>query len=276
MTAPPARLDDAPWLHRGALPRLFAVLNRDGEEARVVGGAVRNALLGEPVQDVDVATTARPDEVARRARAAGFKVVPTGIDHGTVTVVIDSLPFEVTTLRQDVETFGRRAQVLFGRDWRADAERRDFTINALSVSADGVVHDYVGGLVDLPERRVRFIGEARQRIAEDYLRILRFFRFHAAYGHGEPDRDAVLACIAGRAGLDLLSRERVRAEMIKLLAARGAVDALRVMGESGLLMPVLGGVAELGGVAAMAEIEARMGLAADPLRRLGALAVLTD
>ena len=141
-----------------------------------------------------------PEEVIRRAAAAGFKAVPTGIEHGTVTLVVDGAPFEVTTLRQDVETYGRQAKVAFGRDWKADAERRDFTMNALSVARDGAVHDYVGGLADIAARRVRFIGEPARRIAEDYLRILRFFRFHAAYGRGAPDPAGLAACIAARDG----------------------------------------------------------------------------
>ncbi|MGA7427200.1 MAG: CCA tRNA nucleotidyltransferase, partial [Rhodoplanes sp.] len=170
------------WLTTEPLADVLAALNGDGEEARIVGGAVRNALLGEPPGDIDLATTATPEEVTRRAHAAGFKAVPTGVDHGTVTIVAHGHPFEVTTLREDVETFGRKAKVAFGRDWRADAERRDFTMNALSLSADGTVHDYVGGLSDLKARRVRFIGDPAKRIAEDYLRILRFFRFHALYG----------------------------------------------------------------------------------------------
>ena len=182
-----ARLADAAWLREGPLPRVMAALDGNGEETRVVGGAVRNALLAEPIGDIDLATTAVPDEVIRRAAAAGFRTVPTGIDHGTVTVIVNGRPFEVTTLRRDVETFGRHATVAFGRDWKTDAERRDFTMNALSATADGTVHDYVGGLADLGARRVRFIGDAAKRIAEDYLRILRFFRFHAAYGEGPPD-----------------------------------------------------------------------------------------
>src|SRR4051794_26384521 len=210
-------LDDAPWLKSGAAARVLALLNGDGEEARVIGGAVRNALLRVPIVDIDIATTALPDEVVRRAKAAGIKSVPTGIDHGTVTLVVDSHPFEVTTLREDTETFGRKAKVAFGRDWVADARRRDFTINALSVSSDSVVHDYVGGLQDIASRRVRFIGDAAQRIAEDYLRILRFFRIHSAFGAGAPDRDGYLACIAGRAGLATLSAERMRMELLKLL-----------------------------------------------------------
>lgn len=258
----------------GAAGRLLSVLDREGEEARIIGGAVRNALLGEPIGDIDIATTATPDEVTRRAAAAGFKPVPTGIEHGTVTVVIDSHPFEVTTLRVDVETFGRRASVRFGRDWRADAERRDFTMNALSVGADGMLHDYVGGVPDLEARRVRFIGDPAQRIAEDYLRILRFFRFHAAYGEGEPDPAGLHACIEGREGLAHLSRERVRMEMLKLLVARGVVPAVTVMADAGLLLPVLGGIALVPTLAAMQGREAALGLAPDAIRRLGALAVL--
>ena len=178
---------DAAWLQEPPLSDLLAVLDGGGEEARVVGGAVRNALLAEPIGEIDVATTALPTEVIRRAQTAGFKAVPTGIEHGTITVVVHGQPFEVTTLREDVETFGRHAKVAFGRDWKRDAERRDFTMNALSAARDGTVYDYVGGLADVAARRVRFIGDAAARIAEDYLRILRFFRFHAAYGEGAPD-----------------------------------------------------------------------------------------
>jgi poly(A) polymerase len=272
----PALLNDAAWLREGALARLLAVLNRDGEEARVVGGAVRNALLDEPIGDIDLATTAVPGEVIRRAAAAGFKPVPTGIEHGTVTVVMEGRPFETTTLREDVETFGRHANVRFGRDWRKDAERRDFTMNALSATADGVVHDYVGGLDDLGARRVRFIGDAARRIDEDYLRILRFFRFHAAYGHGLPDAAGLAACIAARAGLEQLSRERVRMELLKLLIARHATPVLAVMAESGLLVPVLGGVAYLASFENIAKVEAAAGIQPDPVQRLGALAVRTE
>src|SRR3981081_4108005 len=188
-------LGDAPWLKSGAAARVLALLSGNGEEARVVGRAVRNALLNMPTGDIDIATTAVPDEVIRRAKAAGIKSAPTGIEHGTVTLIVDAQPFEITTLREDVETFGRKARVAFGRDWVRDAERRDFTINGLSVDADGVVHDHVGGLDDVLAKRVRFIGDPSQRIAEDYLRILRFFRLHAAYGAGEPDRNGYLACI---------------------------------------------------------------------------------
>ena len=269
---PPRRLEAA-WLSEGPLKDLLAVLDRNGEEARVVGGAVRNALLGEPIGDIDLATTAPPPEVIRRVEAAGLKAVPTGIEHGTLTVVADGRPFEVTTLREDVETYGRHAKVAFGRDWRRDAERRDFTMNALFLARDGTIHDYVGGLADLAARRVRFIGAPGERIAEDFLRILRFFRFHAAYGEGAPDPAGLAACIAARAGLDALSRERVRMEMLKLVLARHAVPTLLAMTESGLLDRVLGGVPLIASLSNMVRIEAALALPADPVRRLGALGV---
>src|ERR1700737_30360 len=258
-------LDDAPWLKSGPTARVLQLLNGNGEEARVVGGAVRNALLKIPTGDIDIATTALPAEVIRRAKAAGIKSVPTGLEHGTVTLVVDAQPFEVTTLREDTETVGR--------DWVSDAERRDFTINGLSVDADGVVHDHVGGLDDIFAKRVRFIGDPNQRIAEDYLRILRFFRIHAAYGAGEPDRAGYLACIAARAGLATLSAERVRMEMLKLMVAQGAPGAITAMADGGLLLPFFGGVAYTGPFAAMISAEHLLGLKPDPVRRLGALAV---
>jgi poly(A) polymerase len=266
-------LEDAPWLESGATARVLGLLNGEGEEARVIGGAVRNALLKIPIGDIDVATTAVPEEVIRRARAAGIKSVPTGIDHGTVTLVVEAQPFEVTTLREDTETFGRKAKVAFGRDWVSDAHRRDFTINALSVDAAGTVHDYVGGLADIAARRVRFIGDPNMRIAEDYLRILRFFRIHAAFGAGEPDRAGYLACVSARDGLATLSAERLRMEMLKLLVADGAVTAVAAMVDGGLLLPILGGVAYTGPFAAMISAERLLGLQGDAVRRLGALAV---
>jgi poly(A) polymerase len=268
-----AHLGDAAWLTQGDVARLLAMLNRDGEEARVVGGAVRNALLKRPFEEIDVATTAVPEEVARRIEASGWKAVPTGIEHGTITAVIDGKPFEVTTLRQDVETYGRKAKVMFGRDWKADAERRDFTINALSAAADGTVHDYVGGLADIAARRVRFIGDPAARIAEDYLRILRFFRFHTWYGAGRLDANGLNACIVARAGLDMLSRERVRMEVLKLILAPHATPVLAVMAETGILGSVLGGVPLLASFENMAKVEAALGVAPDAVRRLGALAV---
>ena len=268
-----ARPIDAPWLKSGSVTRVLELLNADGEEARVVGGAVRNALLNIQTGDIDIATTALPEEVIRRAKAAGIKSVPTGIEHGTVTLVIDAHPFEVTTLREDTETFGRKAKVAFGRDWAGDAHRRDFTINALSVGADGIVHDYVGGLTDIAARRVRFIGDAEQRIAEDYLRVLRFFRIHAAFGAGEVDRAGYLACIGARAGLATLSAERVRMELLKLLVADGAIGAVVAMADGGLLLPILGGIGYTGPFAVMIAAERLLDLKPDPIRRLAALAV---
>ena len=266
-------LSDAPWLRSGPAARVLALLNGANEEARVVGGAVRNALMKIPIADIDIATSAVPEEVVRRARAAGIKSVPTGIEHGTVTLVVDGHPFEVTTLREDTETYGRKAKVAFGRDWVRDAERRDFTINGLSVDAAGVVHDHVGGLADIAARRVRFIGDPAARIAEDYLRILRFFRFHAAYAAGEPDRAGYLACIGGRAGLANLSAERIRMEMLKLVVAKGAEIAVTAMADGGLLLPIFGGVAYTGPFAAMISAEHLLGLEANAVRRLGALTV---
>jgi poly(A) polymerase len=264
---------DPASLIRGDAAALLALLDRDGEEARIVGGAVRNALLHLPVHEIDIATTAIPDEVVRRVESAGWNAVPTGIEHGTVTVLIAGKPFEVTTLRRDVETYGRKAKVVFGRDWIADAQRRDFTINALSLSADGKVHDHVGGLADLAARRVRFIGDPVQRIAEDYLRILRFFRFHAWYAEGAPDCAGLDACIRARSGLETLSRERVRTELLKLMLAPHATPTLALMSETGLLGSVLGGVALLASFENVVKAEAASGLEADAVRRLGALSV---
>lgn len=229
----------ASWLHDKSLQALFAALNRDGGEARAVGGAVRNTLLGTLVNDVDLATTHVPQETMRLAEAAGFKPVPTGIEHGTVTVVVNGQPFEVTTLRQDIETNGRHAQVAFGTDWKVDAERRDFTINALYAKADGTVVDHVGGLADIETRTLRFIGDAEQRIREDYLRILRFFRFYAWYGAGRPDGDALRASARLREGIRQLSAERIWAELKKLLSAEDPSRALLWMRQAGVLTEVL-------------------------------------
>jgi poly(A) polymerase len=258
---------------RGEAAPLLKLLDSNGEEARIVGGAVRNALLSRPVHEIDIATTALPDEVVRRVESAGWKAVPTGIEHGTITVLLAGKPFEVTTLRRDVETYGRKAKVVFGRDWVADAMRRDFTINALSLSADGQLHDYADGLADLAARRIRFIGDPAQRIAEDYLRILRFFRFHAWYGEGAPDPQGLHACIRGQAGIESLSRERIRTELLKLLIAPHATPTLALMTEIGLLGNVLGGVALLASFENMVKVEAAAELESDPVRRLGALGV---
>ncbi|MFK8250549.1 CCA tRNA nucleotidyltransferase [Ancylobacter terrae] len=260
------------------LATVLAVLDRDGEEARIVGGAVRDWLLERGTRsDVDIATTARPEVVTARAGAAGLKCVPTGIEHGTVTVIAEGVPYEVTTLREDVETDGRRAVVAFGRDWSHDAHRRDFTMNALYLTRGGDLVDLVGGVADARAGRVRFIGDADTRIREDYLRILRLFRFHAAYGRGPLDEAALAAAVRGRAGLEGLSRERVRAELVKLLVAPRAGETLAEMQAAGLLAPVLGrgegAPVEVAALARLAEVEAILGIAPDAMRRLGALAV---
>ncbi len=268
MTEATTRLTDASWLERPALAALLDALDADGEEARVNGGAVRDALLGLPLGDVDVATTSHPDEVTRRARAAGWKVAPTGIEHGTVTVIVDGQPFEVTTLRRDVATDGRRAVVAFTRDWAEDAQRRDLTINGLYLDRRGVVHDTVGGLDDLKARRVRFIGSARERIREDFLRTLRFFRFHARFAEGEPDAEGFAAAIVEREGLRRLSGERVRAELLKLLVARRAPETVAVMAGAGLFAPLLGGAPRPSRLKRLAALDAD---APDGLLRLAAL-----
>jgi poly(A) polymerase len=213
-------------LDRPGVRQALAALDAPGAETRLVGGCVRDALLGTPSADIDLATTLLPEAViAAAGRRPGLKAVPTGIEHGTVTLVTDDGPIEVTTLREDVETDGRHAIVRFGHDFARDAERRDFTVNALSLGRDGQLHDTVGGLPDLEAGRVRFIGDPATRIREDALRILRFFRFHARFGDGPPDAEALAACVAARDSLDRLSRERVRAEFLKLLAATGGAAA---------------------------------------------------
>lgn len=264
-----SHLDDV--LAEPRLRRLLAVLDGDGEETRVVGGAVRNALFGRPVKDVDLATTALPEVTEARAQAAGFKVVPTGIAHGTLTVIVGGEPFEVTTLREDVETDGRHAVVRFGRDFAADALRRDFTINALSVCTDGEIRDYAGGLGDIVARRVRFIGSARGRIREDYLRILRFFRFFAEYATGPIDADGLHAAIHERAGLERLSRERIRSEFLRLLAAPRALETAALIAHAGLLDRLTGGIGDLGRLARVIA-----GAPPDPVLRLAAFDVASD
>jgi poly(A) polymerase len=266
-------LSGASWLRRAETQAVFAALTARGFTARAVGGAVRNALLGAPVADVDIATPARPEDVAAAAEAAGLKAIPTGIAHGTVTVVSGGRHYEVTTLRKDVETHGRHATVAFTADWAADARRRDFTINALYCSADGAVFDPLGGYADLAARRVRFIGDAAERIREDYLRILRFFRFSAEYGEGPPDPQGLTACVRERAGLAILSGERVRQELLRLLAARRGSELAAVMLDYGLLPQVLGLAPRPSLLAHLAAIEASVGLEPDAVLRLAALGV---
>jgi tRNA nucleotidyltransferase/poly(A) polymerase len=269
------RLRDASLLGRGPLASALGALNGGGAETRVVGGAVRDLALGLDPGDFDLATTIRPEEVIRRAEAAGFKVVPTGIAHGTVSLIMDGQTFETTTLREDVETDGRHAKVAYGRDFEADARRRDFTINSLSVTADGRIHDPLGGLDDLTAGRVRFIGDADARIREDYLRILRFFRFSARFGRGALDRDGLNATVRNRKGLTRLSRERVRAEALKLLVTPHAGEVVRVMGERGILDGLVG-FADPGRLERLAAIETDAGSEPDGLLRLAALGVVVE
>lgn len=226
------------WMRSGATAAVFDALKDDGA-VRFVGGCVRNALLGKVVTDIDMATTLLPEVVIERAEAAGLKAIPTGLDHGTVTVVSDHQPYEITTLRKDVETYGRHATIAYSTDWAEDAARRDFTMNALYADREGNILDPLGGLEDLKARRVRFIGEARDRIAEDYLRILRFFRIHAWYGDGGLDQTGLDASVAAKDNLKMLSIERVRDEVLKLLGAGDPIPVLRQMIASGVLKEVL-------------------------------------
>ncbi len=271
--APPPSLKDAAWLQQAETKRVFAALAAPGIETRAVGGAVRDTLLGLKVAEVDLATTALPEKVIALARGADLKAVPTGIEHGTVTVVANGVPFEVTTLRRDVETFGRHAVVAFTQDWQEDARRRDFTLNALYAGSDGELFDPLGGYGDLAAGRVRFIGDAEARIKEDYLRILRFFRFNAYYGKGPLDAAGLAACVRLRAGLDQLSAERVAGELRKLLVAPQATRAVEALFDYGLLTQLLGGVPRLVRFERLVAAEEALGLAPDAALRLAALAV---
>ena len=261
------------WFEKPALKRIFTLLNADGGEVRIVGGAVRNALMDLPVVDVDMATTLTPDVVVQRAKAAGIKAVPTGIEHGTVTLVIDGEGFEVTTLRRDVETNGRHAQVAFGTDWQTDAERRDLTINALYANEKGEIIDLIDGLPDIETGTVRFIGDAAMRISEDYLRILRFFRFFAHYGSGRPDADGLRASARAKDKLGTLSAERVWSELKKLLSARDPSRALLWMRQSGVLAEILPETEKWGidAIHGLVATEQSLGWAVDPMLRLAAI-----
>ena len=267
-------LDAAKWRRKRGIKRVLVALRADEGLTRYVGGAVRDDLLGLPVNDIDLATRIPPEEVIQRLEKAKIKAVPTGIDHGTVTAVSDGHPFEVTTLRRDVSTDGRRATVAFTDDWQEDAARRDFTINALSADPmTGELFDYFGGLADLQQRHIRFIGDPLQRIAEDHLRILRFFRFHARFDAGEPDAAALDACTARANDLMALSRERIADELLKLLGLPNPARTVRIMLERAILSPVLPEVAveRLGDLQSLIAAEAEARVAPDALRRLAAL-----
>ncbi|MET0358596.1 MAG: CCA tRNA nucleotidyltransferase [Pararhizobium sp.] len=273
MTTAALSVTDQPWFQALPLRRVFDLLNADGGEVRVVGGAVRNALMGVAVSDVDLATTLTPDVVTARATAAGIKVVPTGLAHGTVTLVVDGTPFEVTTLRRDISTDGRHAEVAFGTDWAADAARRDLTMNALYATASGEVIDLVDGAADIERGMVRFIGPAAERVAEDYLRILRFFRFFAWYGAFRPDADGLRASAQAKSKLATLSAERVWGEMKKLLSAKDPGRALLWMRTSGVLTEVLPESEKWGidAIPGLVATEQALGWPVDPLLRLAAM-----
>jgi poly(A) polymerase len=266
-----------PVLQTAGLKEVFAAIAAAGGEARIVGGAVRNALLGEPVHEVDIATTLEPEATMAAAQAAGLKAHPTGIDHGTVTVVSKGHAFEVTTLRHDVETHGRHATVAFTADWQADAARRDFTMNALYASLDGDILDLLGGISDIFNRIIRFAGDPDTRIREDYLRILRFFRFFAQYGNSAPDEAGLAACQRLKGGLKQLSRERVGQEMRKLLMAKGAARAAAEMNRAGVSEALFACKLDDAVLQRLAGIDTANGLAPDyPLRLAASLAMDAD
>ena len=263
---------DADWLNSVPSQQVCSVLTNAGYQAWFVGGCVRNALLGVPVADLDLTTDAHPEVVMRLAKAAGLRVLPTGIEHGTVTIITENAAFEVTTFRRDVETDGRRATVAFADNITDDARRRDFTMNALYAGPDGKIADPLGGLPDLENRRVRFIEDPEQRIREDYLRILRYFRFHAFYGDPNqgPDPNALAACAANIEGLQRLSSERVTSELLKLLSAPNPAPSVAAMASTGALMQVLPG-ADHGFLAVLVHVEQAAGMKPDPVRRLAIL-----
>ncbi|RVT91242.1 CCA tRNA nucleotidyltransferase [Sphingomonas crocodyli] len=267
-------LPQAEWRDMAGIDALVDALGARDGDIRFVGGAVRDTLLGIAVKDIDCATRLMPEDVSDRIKAAGFKAVPTGIAHGTITAVIPGGVVEVTTLRRDVSTDGRRATVAFTDDWREDAARRDFTINALSADpTTGEVFDYFGGVADLDARLVRFIGDPLQRIAEDHLRILRFFRFHARFGQGAPDAEGLAACAARANDLMALSRERIADELTKLLGVADPVPTVALMVDRGIFRPVVPEI-DADGVARLRHLiarEAAAGIDPDPIRRLGAL-----
>lgn len=263
------RIAPQPWMVEPATMTVLSALAAGGVEARFVGGSVRDALLDRPIGDIDIATTAPPERVIELLAKHGIKVVPSGLAHGTVTAITGAPPrhFEITTLRRDVETFGRRARVAFDADWAADAARRDFTINAIYLDPDGTIHDPVGGLADLRAHRVRFVGDPGARIAEDVLRILRYYRFEARFGTGAGDPHARAACRGAAQLLPRLSAERVAQELVKLLETRDPVPALRMMREDGALAVILPEARRLDRLRQMIAIEPDP----DPLRRLAAL-----
>ena len=267
-------LGQRPWMTAPETAAVLDALEAEGgpDCARFVGGCVRNTLVGRPVDDLDIATTLTPDQVTRALEAKGLRAVPTGIDHGTVTAISRHKPHEITTLRRDVSTDGRRATVAFTDDWRADAERRDFTLNALYARRDGTIYDPTGhGVADAKSGRIVFVGEPEQRLREDYLRILRFFRFYAWFGRGEPDAAAVAACAALKAQIDTLAAERISKELLKLLAAEDPRPAVRLMDKAGVLAVILRGPADLARFEGLVAVESDQLFECEPVLRLAAL-----
>jgi poly(A) polymerase len=264
------RIPPQSWMTASATRAVFEKLQSGGAQARFVGGCVRDLLIGRAVNDIDIATDAEPTRVMEIMKEAGFKTVPIGLDHGTVLVVVGAATFEVTTLRHDVETDGRHAKVEFTTDWVADAARRDFTFNALSLEMDGALHDSFGGAADLKQGRVRFVGDAATRIDEDVLRLLRYYRFFAHFGRPPADLAARAACRERAPDIERLSAERIRAEFLKLLAAPNPCSVLDMMRDDGVLSHVIGHAGDLEGVARLVDVEMKIG-SIDPVRRLFAL-----
>ena len=268
----------APWMTTPATRSVVEALTADGADVRFVGGCVRDALLGWENRDIDIGSPDEPERVLALLERSGIetRTVPRGVEHGTVTALAGGERYEITTLRRDERTDGRHAEVAFTDDWREDAARRDFTINAMSAGPDGTLHDYFGGQVDLKAWRVRFVGEPATRIAEDHLRLLRFFRFHAWYGQGKPDAPALAACKDAAHTISSLSGERVQAEMLKLLAAPNPLPAVGAMQTAGVLAVLLPDARDMRLLANLVAIESTASEPIDPVRRLAALIANTD
>lgn len=274
-TEPTGKLGPEPWIKAPATAKVMDALCRYGADVRFVGGCVRDSIAKRPVRDIDIATPDRPEDVQALLSEAGVRTEPTGLEHGTITAICDGSTFEITTLRKDVETFGRRAVVAFTDDWIVDSSRRDFSINALSANRDGDVYDYHNGILDLAHGRVRFIGSADDRVTEDYLRIMRFFRFYGHYGRPPCDKSAFLACRKHAAQLGSIASERIREELLKIVMAPDAADVFLLMREARVLDVILPEATSIGRLRAASWLANRGividGMRPDPIRRLGAV-----